>query len=683
MQAADRIPGSADSAPLVRTKSLLTDPRFSIRDNPDYFRKNSRRIHSPLWIHNMEKGVALLTEALTENPEDLYHLSCKSILLLGDRDVDGVASTAMMGSFLRERLGIRSDRLNAIVSDAGDDYGLHDQMADRIIAEKPGLVIMLDMGSAHFEGIERLLSEGIAVIVLDHHTVQGVPPVSERLAFINSLNADFHGPLAGKTPTTALVYKFLMAYGMSFVSDWNTVIRLENSEESYSYRLGRLLSEKDIQSDWKIRKVDISAPNLDPVFRLNARDIELIRKDPMDSGCLILHHQIRYRSDRPRISHFLTRMADLAAIGIISDMVPLIDENRAIARIGMGIGSLSDAEEYIKSEERYRPGYRALLKQLRISDEKLSSRDMGWSVAPAINAAGRMGRTELALKLLMSSDEEEAAVHAKALSDLNKQRKNRTKKNEKTAAKLFEENPEILSEPVIFCYHEDLEPGVSGIAANRLAEEYKKPVIYINPDGDYARGSARSFGQCGILNLVASGADLLIQHGGHREAAGFSIRYENIPLFRERILESAKNLPELSIFLSQSPDSESEPSVKAVPVNEEIPEFHITAKPEDLLWSVYAELQLMEPFGMANPEPVFYLPGVRIHSVKHLSEGKHARFRIQGAPNYTEALIWRQGHLLDEKKASFQKFDLWGCLEYSFFSGKKTLQFRVEALRPC
>jgi single-stranded-DNA-specific exonuclease len=376
----------------------------------------------------------------------------------------------------------------------------------------------------------------------------------------------------------------------------------------------------------------------------------------------------------------------------------------------MGIGSFSPSIDYIKTEERYRPGYKALLKQLRLSEEKITSRDMGWSLAPAINAAGRMGRTELALRLLMAQNETEAAELAKGLSDLNKQRKNRTKKNEKIIIKLIEENPGITDEPVIFCYHEDLESGVSGIVANRLTEEYRRPVIYINPDGDYARGSGRSYNQCGILDLIAEGADLLIQHGGHREAAGFSLKYDKIDEFRQRILDKARIRPEFQIFLkdidydkkkvkagiavADTSDSEHahEYANSEIPLNSKSadssptqpdPEFHIKTSPENLLWSTFSEIQLLEPFGMGNPEPIFFLPGVRIHSLKHLSEGKHVRFRIQGAPAYLEALLWRQGELLDEKKSPFHRFNIYGCLENSFFAGKRALQFRVEAIRVC
>ncbi|MBL8018527.1 MAG: DHH family phosphoesterase [Leptospirales bacterium] len=614
---------------------LLDHPDYRPSRHPNYFASSLRALRSPLELVDLERGIGLLRAVMEQKGH---------ILVLGDRDVDGVSSAALLGNFLREQHVKRGGTLDLRVSDLGDDYGLSGELFHSILASHADLVILLDMGSSHGPEIGELTKAGKKVIVLDHHQLGNRVPDFEDCAFINpQRNIDIHEN-EGKIPTVGLAFKFLFGYALSFLGEWETQTAVALDTFGLSgfalYRCGALTGIVSEKPD--------AAKELEPqtIAYLTAEIAKFPAEDsariPVVIGSLLLCRLVEIR---PRLLEFLLSLADLVSVGMVTDMVPLVGENRSLVRLGLGLSK--------HRSMRGVPGYRALMQELDLPDD-LTGRDLAWTLGPTLNAAGRMGNTALAVRLLTSESLEEAQQLAGELKQLNKKRQDRTKLNEKIIAAHFEEHPALLEKSLIFCYHPDLEPGVSGIMATRLMERYGKPVVYINQDGKWAKGSARSDGR-NILPLLDRAQHLFIQFGGHPEAAGFSIEYDKIPELELLLVEAASTMD------------------LAPPVRE-LTE-HISLQPRQISRALLDELKRMEPFGPGNPEPVIRIPGAEIQKLDYTKDGKHAKFRVRGCESI-EFVAWRQA---DQFRALTDlRVNLYGMLERNLWGRRNKLQFRVD-----
>ncbi len=633
---------------------LSRHPDFSEILSEDFFATDVEGIHSPLLLPDLEKAVTLLRQAI-DNKE--------TVLVAGDRDVDGVASTALLSSFLRENHEKMGGKLSMKVSDQGDDYGLSGNFFEEILTGPAGLIILLDMGTSNGPEIKQLLDAGKQVIILDHHQIHDRTVDDLRCAFVNPMRMEEKLEHEGKIATVGLVFKLLLGFALSHTKEWRIIhyVVLDSDPEKqleegkaagHAFRCGSYLGKFDSIENLKSLS-EYEGFEFLPVDPVTAYD-DISLWNPHREGKKILSRLIRAR---PRLREFVISQSDLAAVGLVTDMVPLIGENRSLVRIGIGQAAYSQN----RGTRTFRTGYAALIRELNPGEEKILSRDLGWTIGPALNAAGRMGQTSLALELLMENDREKAAKLAKSLRKLNEERKLRTVRNELIVEKHFEENPAKLDLPVIFCYHSELEPGVSGIVATRLMEKYGRPVIYINRDGKHAKGSARSMGGRNILHLLDTASHLLIQFGGHPEAAGFSIEYDKIDELESIMGKNAGS------FFSENAQMQSEIS------------HHLIMKPFQLNHDTYRELEWLEPFGASNPQPVIKIENTGVHKLKFYTDGRHAFFSLPEAPSYLECVVWKRGRDFSEAAAGNKKIDLFGCLEKTNFRGMRNrLLLRVD-----
>lgn len=644
----------------------------------------------------MDRAVAFLREAV---------LAEGRITVVGDRDVDGVSSTALVGSFLQRIC--QPEKVILRVSSAGDDYGLSGDFYQDLKGSESALFIFLDMGTSNGPEIAELVAGGARAIVLDHHQLGGRVPEGEGVAFVNPMLDAARFEHDGKIATVGLAFKFLAGYALSFTAEWNRFeLIMGLSNKGWLFRAGAFMgafANEDqarqhaalLAEEVEFCVFEAGSPSAGPSrypflisssapitwepesvlsgnramtsglaegsSLLNGASRHLTAKEapnPHAIGCLMFAAQI---NERPRLGKFLQEAADIAAVGLLADMVPLLGENRTVVRLGMGlIGPRGQKKTPAgRFSNTLRPGLQALLKRMHVAPDRFSSRDLSWSISPALNAAGRMGRTDLALRLLLEQGADGARQAAAELVALNDERRLRTRRNEAIAAEA------VLGTDrrVIFCFHPDLEPGVSGIVAARLVEQFERPAVFVNPDGAHARGSARSYAGENVLELIASAEELLIQFGGHKEAAGFSIAFENIDAFRERILSAADTLFE-------KPPAQEKSSA------------HADIEPEWLDFRLLAELESLEPFGAGNPEPILRVGNVAPLAFAPLGrDGRHARFQIPRAPRGIEAIIWGRSEELQEMAAA-TPIDLYGSLELSHFGGRPRLRFRVDDFRP-
>ncbi|MDF3819444.1 single-stranded-DNA-specific exonuclease RecJ [Leptospira sp. 96542] len=580
-------------------------------------------LHSPFSLPDFELAISEIFS---------HFQNGKKILLYGDRDSDGVSSTCLLAFFLKSNPIFEGINLQVLVSSESDPYGLCTEAMSKIKKEKPDLLITLDFGSSQADEIEQLTKLGMRVIVLDHHEVPVRIPAN--CALVNPRRLDSSYP-EKKICTATLAFKLITGILFYTSTEYNKVYQ-KKSENGFEYfQNGVLLESKPNTKD----ELFFEFPNEN-------------RNIPVDDARFLFFYQ---SSKIPGMFDVLNEEIDLAGIGTITDMMPLTSENRHIVKLAQ-----TSLTNYFLSPNK-RKGMFALLKELRLNPNGITTKDLGWSIGPVLNCAGRMGKTEEAVGLLLATEETMAKQKAKHLLGLNEERKERTKRNLDRIHRYFLRKPERTNHSVVFCYEPDMEPGVSGIVATKMVNDYKKPAIFIAPDNGDARGSIRSYEKENVLELLESLSHHFLHFGGHPEAGGFSIKIDQIPLFESELYEKA------DIWLKQNNN----------PENVVFIDSDFTVLPNEVNENLYKEWKELAPFGQMNPDIKLALKNVAPIHLTPLSGGKHIRFNCVGSGS-VKYMIWNKGDEFQKMMSESANFDLVGSLEENFFQGRTTLQFIVE-----
>ena len=325
----------------------------------------------------------------------------------------------------------------------------------------------------------------------------------------------------------------------------------------------------------------------------------------------------------PRMRNFLMSAVGLAAIGTVADVVPLVGENRIIVRYGLA--SLLELSS---------PGLKALMRVSGADGQKvLTSEDIGFGIAPRINAAGRLGQARLAVELLTTDDKERVVALVEYLDQLNGNRKTVERRILRQAKELVADNPEWLEQKALVLAHSDWHPGVIGIVANRVAEHFEKPTILISlhrPD-EPGQGSGRSFAGFDLHSGIQHCQQHLVTFGGHKVAAGLKIERENIDAFRADLCEYvAENHEIKSSDVEQAVDAE--------------------VRLADLTHQAVTGLEELGPFGASNPRPVFAATKVDVSGKpRKMGEGeRHLDLRVRHYGTRLRAVAFGKGEWADE-----------------------------------
>lgn len=291
---------------------------------------------------------------------------------------------------------------------------------------------------------------------------------------------------------------------------------------------------------------------------------------------------------------------DLVALATVADLVPLVGENRCLVR--RGLTELRRAQ---------RPGVRALIEAAKCDPQRLDESDLGFRLAPRINAAGRLYRADAGVELFLTEDEKRAEAIAAELSRANSERRATEREVDTAAEAARRELPaHLLEAPALVVAGQDWHPGVVGIVASRLVERHHRPVVVISLDEEGGgRGSGRSIPGFDLLAALDACAEHLEGFGGHRAAAGLTIRAEKVEAFREAFAAHAREVlsPE-DLRRTERVDA----MVGGVGLGLELAE----------------ELMQLAPFGMGNPGVRLLVPSARVSDVRTMGEGKHARFSL-------------------------------------------------------
>jgi single-stranded-DNA-specific exonuclease len=350
----------------------------------------------------------------------------------------------------------------------------------------------------------------------------------------------------------------------------------------------------------------------------------------------------------------LTEHLDLVALATIADVVPLVDENRALATVGLRQLSLTE-----------KPGLRALMASARVDAALVDETAVGFRLAPRINAAGRLGRPEAALELLLTEDADEARRLAATLEELNRDRQIVEDRILREAIAQIEEWPEPRRRRRGYVVAgESWHEGVIGIVASRLVERYSRPVVLIaGTDGDW-KGSGRSISSFDLHAGLGACAGHLERFGGHRAAAGLSIRPDAVEAFAEAFAQHAD-------AALRDDDLRPELFVDAL-----VPGRKLTL-------DLCAELRRLGPFGLGNPRIMLLLAGCEIADLGAVGAGKHLRFRVRdGDRDAGSAIAFGLGAQLDRFRR-IGEYDVAFRLEENRWNGTVAPQLVVRRIFDC
>lgn len=520
-------------------------------------------LHDPFLLRSLEAASTRLRGAIERH---------EVVAVLGDYDVDGVSSTALLVGVLRA-FGLQPSFV--VPRRSEDGYGLSRSAIDRALAAgKPALFIALDCGTNSHEEVAYLCAQGIDVIVIDHHR-STERPLEQGLLINPHVHADATG---ADTPwrdlcTVGLVFK--LAHGLL------KHLRAENHPVALALKL---------------------------------RD-----------------------------------QLDLVALGTVADLVPLLGENRILARHGLRV-----------LQEAARPGLRALMSVAGVKPEQgIHPVDIAFRLGPRINASGRLADAALSVELLLSQDVTFCNETARQLDAFNRERQDIERKITEEAERIIE--TEYAASPGIVLFSEHWHPGVVGIVAGRVSRKYNRPCVVLGNEGDLAKGSGRSIDGLNLVDILSVCGGELASWGGHPMAVGIAIQKTRLDAFRVRFAEAVRTHAGGDITARQL---DLAAWLQADQVSEQL----------------MTELEIMHPFGQGNPEPVFGVSGVVLRQPPEVFKSLHFRFQFDnGRGRRLHGVAWK---LADRLPPVGVPLDLAVEITWNHFNDRKLLQLELIDWRP-
>ncbi len=670
------------------TSAILVRRGITRADKLPYYLENDfQYLHDPFLFPDMVDVVERIEQARREN---------EKVLVFGDRDVDGITSTAVMVSTLRA-LGMDPEWQ---LPEGDAAYGLTRAVIENFAARSGTLIIAVDCGVTSVEEIARGVELGIDTIVVDHHNPhEELPPA---VAIINPKVGDeypFDGLCA--CAVCSKVRQALAVGGTDVFGDLITLINarpanrtiivdavmLEHGIEvdrvsealvpgvarlQASRLQGFLVGRKLVCYDEPLQKkflVEGLGPNVDIFLFDLAESIDTLFPQlagksllEMREGAKLTRYSEKteeidvltalYRSvvDRqyPQIRDAIDSVSDLVALASIADMMPITDENRPMVRRGL---------QRLNSDPH--PGLATLIKEAGFTGRTLVSRDIGWTLAPLINATGRMGTPSIAVQLLLTDDESERNRLAVEIKKLNLERRKVGDDAWKVVHPQVGESLARNENKLIAIHEPTMHRGVTGIIAGRLSRRYNLPAAVLTTVNDIAIGSVRSARGFVATEFLSQFEDILERWGGHNEAAGFNLAVNRMDSFWERLTSVAS-----SISLGDEVEEEIE-------IDAELPAKYLTPELETLV-------RRFEPYGQANPELRFLARKMVLEDVQIIGkEQDHLRLLLSGGGYKWPSVYWGAAGKVRSEFDVRDRVDVVFEFTKNFYNGNETVQLII------
>ncbi len=369
------------------------------------------------------------------------------------------------------------------------------------------------------------------------------------------------------------------------------------------------------------------------------------------AGCGVALKLVLALGGEEQAEELLTRYCPLAAVGTVADVMRMAGENRTI--VARGLAHITD-NDFI--------GLQALLRETGLDQKEITSVQIGYVLAPRINAAGRMGEADRAAELMLCKDPATARALARELCELNRQRQAVEQEIYAQAIEMIETLPADERHALVLADHQ-WHQGVVGIVASRLSEKYACPSFMIHISGHTGKGSCRSWGGFNLFAALEECSDLLLGFGGHELAAGFTIEEDKIPAFRRRMNQCVLR------FMG------GRPAASALDVDV------VLRRPELVtLWEV-EQLRRLEPYGNGNERPLFSLLGVTLDRIQGVGQNRHLKLRFSKGTAQMEGIFFSVTPQQCPCQAG-ERVDVAFYLQVNEFRGSRTVQLQVVDLRP-
>jgi len=361
---------------------------------------------------------------------------------------------------------------------------------------------------------------------------------------------------------------------------------------------------------------------------------------------LRVHHRVPLTKREVNLSE--EDLLDLVALGTVTDLVPLLGENRYLVRQGL---------ERLNHPQR--PGIKALITGAGLKPGTIDTTAIGFILGPRLNAAGRIAHAMTSYKLLVTGSEQEAGELASKLSELNQHRQQLTIETLERAREQV--MADVETEKLLFAAGEDFLAGIVGLVASRLTEEFYRPSVVVELGPGESRGSARSIPEFNITAALDRCRDLLIRYGGHAAAAGFTVANDKLGALRERLKElAAEQLERVELAPTLLIDAEVELS--------------------EVDWATQALLTQLEPCGYANPSPLLLSRRAIVRDARAVgNDGSHLKLTLSDGQVVWDAIAFHQGQWANQLP---RHIDVVYSVEVNEWQGEKRLQLNVKDLRP-
>jgi len=682
------------------TASILVRRGHCTGDSIRYFLEDDlRHLHNPFELDGMEDAVERILAAKEEG---------EKILVFGDSDVDGITGTALLAGYL-ESLGID---VAWRIPTGDESYGLSRAAVEDFAAKDGTLIITVDCGITRFEEIKRAGELSVDVIVTDHHEPQEELP--EALVIINPKLKDSSYPfrgLSGCGVAFKLVSALRFAQQNELYGQQVCLLNTRPVKDAWvieAVKMRNLMQIDSITETIIPGMVSISETRL-PSFlegqhilvwdapvhkqtftRLFGKGVEvgmfdiaqeIGKKIPKVANQSLLRikelSKIAKYNDKETgdldvfknlfLSFVLLRDKNspdaaaesidlqLAALGTIADIMPLLDENRIIVRKGL---------ESLMAKPRQ--GISELLYKLDLAGSRLDTKDISWKLCPAINAARRMGSAETAAALFFEKDPAKRDRLAGELAEMNEQRREREEENwaavEPMAYKSFTQYDEKLT----LFYSEKINKGVTGLMAQRAARCFNVPSIAISVGTDICTGSLRSARGYNVCALLEQCNDLFIDSGGHQAAGGFSMVMSNWDMFLERLDKLICTI-----------EFEKEPEEEIIKIDAELPHDKLTP-------DILKLIDMFGPYGKDNDQLTFMAKKLTVRDIAFIGkpESKHVKMTLDASKCKWPALYWQSADRVINKEFGLNdKVDIVFTVTRDYYKGNETAQIMITDLR--
>ena len=663
-----------------------------------YLESDISFLHNPFLFEDMESFCDRILQAVEDG---------EKVRVFGDRDVDGITSTALLVSELRS-MGL--DTTYAVPM--GDEpYGMTVDSVRQAIDDGVTLAITVDCGISCVTEIDYAQTHGLDVLVTDHHIAgEELPPAS---AIIDP-----------KVPGCGYPFEFLAGVGVAAKCIWairfaqsrfynspimllhaypgnGTVVieaaKINNMEVTdriaeevvpgilpeENSRLLKFLScgvpiyvldmaEELSQLKKAFPKADIYMSDLRPEFEkqlppVKGRSLFALNqvsrfarytqvRSELDTLIGLFGAYVRACS--PMLYKDYLNLMDLVAIGTVSDLMPMTDENRILVKAGLKVLETSP-----------RDSMRPFLAMQNLLGKKLTTTDIGWQISPLMNASGRLGKPDTAIEMLLSTDQIHALESAQKLSILNKERQ---KLGEEAWSRLqgkAKKSYEQFSTKLVMVYDANIARGITGIIATRLLKTFKCPSMVITQtDDSRAIGSMRSTSGFNCHDFLSNYSDLFEDFGGHAQAGGFSL--------------DPKKIDELCIRISEDIDYMDCPEAE----EEEAIEIDAVLRPEEFNQNTIKVIERFEPYGEQSGPIEFLIEGARIESITAMPNSKdpaqaHLRVTLSYGSHQWPGVFWSAGPRVGRDFDEGDIVDVVFRMGRNYYKNQELIQLTLQDIR--